>query len=101
MAHISREEVERIAALARLSLSNDEAERMATELDTILGYVETLAEVDTAGIAPTSHVIPLPTPLREDRGEASLDPEVAMANAPEREGTAFVVPKVIEAEQEG
>ncbi len=101
MAHISREEVERIAALARLSLSNDEAERMATELDTILGYVETLAEVDTAGIAPTSHVIPLPTPLREDRGGPSLDPEVAVANAPEREGTAFVVPKVIEAEQEG
>ena len=101
MAHISREEVERIAALARLSLSNDEAERMATELDTILGYVETLAEVDTAGIAPTSHVIPLPTPLREDRGGPSLDPEVAVGNAPEREGTAFVVPKVIEAEQEG
>ncbi len=101
MAHISREEVERIAALARLSLSNDEAERMATELDTILGYVETLGEVDTAGIAPTSHVIPLPTPLREDRGGPSLDPEVAVANAPEREGTAFVVPKVIEAEQEG
>ncbi len=101
MAHISREEVERIAALARLSLSNDEAERMATELDTILGYVETLAEVDTAGIAPTSHVIPLPTPLREDRGGPSLDPELAVANAPEREGTAFVVPKVIEAEQEG
>ncbi len=101
MAHISREEVERIAALARLSLSNDEAERMATELDTILGYVETLAEVDTAGIAPTSHVSPLPTPLREDRGGPSLDPQVALANAPEREGTAFVVPKVIEAEQEG
>ncbi len=101
MAHITREEVERIAALARLSLSKDEAERMATELDTILGYVETLAEVDTAGIAPTSHVIPLPTPLREDRGGPSLDPELALANAPEREGTAFVVPKVIEAEQEG
>ncbi len=101
MAHITREEIERIAALARLSLSNDEAERMATELGTILGYVETLAKVDTAGIAPTSHVIPLPTPLREDRGGPSLDPELALANAPEREGTAFVVPKVIEAEQEG
>ncbi len=101
MAPITREEIERIAALARLSLSNDEAERMATELDTILGYVETLAEVDTAGIAPTSHVIPLPTPLREDRGGPSLVPEGAVANAPEREGTAFVVPKVIEAEQEG
>ncbi len=101
MAQITREEVERIAALAHLSLSNEEAERMAAELDSILGYVATLAEVDTEGIAPTSHVIPLPTPLREDRGGPSLDPEVAVANAPEREGTAFVVPKVIEAEQEG
>ena len=101
MGHITREEVERIAALARLSLSNDEAERMVAELDTILGYVETLAEVDTEGISPTSHVISLPTPLREDRGGPSLDPEMALANAPEREGTAFVVPKVIEAEQEG
>ena len=100
MAQITREEVERIAALARLSLSNEEAERMAADLDSILGYVATLAEVDTEGIAPTSHAIPLPTPLREDRGESSLDPEVALANAPEREGSAFVVPKVIEAEQE-
>ncbi len=74
MAHITREEVERIAALARLSLSNDEAERMTTDLDTILGYVETLAEVDTEGIAPTSHVISLPAPFREDRGGPSLDP---------------------------
>ena len=58
-------------------------------------------EVDTEGIAPTSHAIPLETPLREDRCEASLEPEVALANAPERDGSAFVVPKVIEAEQEG
>ena len=101
MAHITREEVERIAALACLSLTNDEAERMATELDTILGSVEALAEVDTEGVAPTSHAIPLVTPLREDRGEPALDPEVALANAPERAGSAFVVPKVIEAEQEG
>jgi aspartyl-tRNA(Asn)/glutamyl-tRNA(Gln) amidotransferase subunit C len=82
VTHITREEVERIAALARLSLSNDEAMRMASELDTILGYVETLDEVDTEGIAPTSHAIPLPTPLREDHGAPSLDPEVAVANAP-------------------
>ncbi len=53
MVHITREEVERIAALARLSLSDDEAERMVAELDTILGYVETLAEVDTEGVSPT------------------------------------------------
>jgi aspartyl-tRNA(Asn)/glutamyl-tRNA(Gln) amidotransferase subunit C len=101
MAHISRDEVERVAALARLSLSEAEATQMAVELEAILAYVETLAEVDTAGIDPTSHPIALATPLREDRAEAPLDPELALANAPEREGSAFVVPKVIEGEEEG
>ena len=101
MAHITRDEVERVAALARLLLSDEEAGRMAAELDTILGYVETLERLDTAGVEPTSHVIPLATPLRQDRAEAPLDAELALANAPERGGSAFVVPKVIEGEEEG
>jgi len=101
MAHLTRDDVERVAALARLSLSDEEVERMAVELDTILAYVELLDEVDTTGIEPTSHVIPLATPLREDRSVPGLDPELAVANAPERHGSAFVVPKVIEGEEEG
>jgi aspartyl-tRNA(Asn)/glutamyl-tRNA(Gln) amidotransferase subunit C len=101
MAHITRDEVERVAALARLLLSDEEAERMAAELDTILEYVETLGQLDTNGVEPTSHVIPLATPLRQDRAVAPLDSELALANAPEREGSAFVVPKVIEGEEEG
>ena len=101
MAHITRGDVERIAALARLSLSDEEADRMAGELDTILEYVETLAEIDTEGIGPTSHAIPLAAPLREDRAVPGMDPELAIGNAPERAGSAFVVPKVIEGEEEG
>jgi aspartyl-tRNA(Asn)/glutamyl-tRNA(Gln) amidotransferase subunit C len=101
MAHITRDEVERVAALARLLLSDEEAERVAAELDTILGYVETLGRLDTDGVEPTSHVIPLATPLRQDRAVAPLDVELVLANAPEREGSAFVVPKVIEGEEEG
>jgi len=101
MAHITREEVERVAALARLSLTDEEAERMAEELDRILEYVEALEQVDTEGVEPTSHVMSLRTPLREDRAVESLDSELALANAPLREGTAFVVPKVIEGEEEG
>jgi aspartyl-tRNA(Asn)/glutamyl-tRNA(Gln) amidotransferase subunit C len=101
MAHITRAEVERVAALARLSLSDAEAGRMAAELDSILDYVETLEAVDTAGVEPTSHVMPLATPLREDRPEPPLDPELALANAPESDGSAFVVPRVIESEEEG
>jgi len=100
MSRISRAEVERIASLARLSLSDAESDRLAGELDTILEYVETLSEVEIEGVEPTAHVIPLATPLREDRAVAPMDPELAVANAPERSGSAFVVPKVIEGEEE-
>lgn len=101
MAHITRAEVDRIASLARLSLSDAEAEHAAADLDEILGYVELLEQVDTEGVEATSHVIPLATPLREDRAVEPMDPELAVANAPLHQGTAFVVPKVIEGEEEG
>ena len=96
-----REEVERAAALARLSLDEAELSRLARELDAILAYVAALARVDTQGVPPTAHVVPLPTPLRSDEPEPPLPVELALANAPEREGSAFVVPKVIEAEEAG
>jgi len=101
VARITREEVEKVAALARLSLLDAAADRMAAELDQILEYAETLSQVDTTDVEPTAHAIPLPTPLREDRALPPLDPELAIANAPEREGFAFVVPKVIEGDEEG
>ena len=101
MPRITRKEVHGVAKLVRLALSDEEAERMTTDLDHILEYVETLRELDTEGIEPTAHAIPLETPLREDRAVPGIDPEIAVANAPESIGTAFVVPKVIEGEDEG
>jgi aspartyl-tRNA(Asn)/glutamyl-tRNA(Gln) amidotransferase subunit C len=101
MARITRAEVHRVAKLARLSLSDEEAERMTSDLDHILEYVETLRELDTRGIEPTAHAIPLATPMREDRAEPAIAPEFAVANAPESIDSAFVVPKVIEGEDEG
>ncbi len=101
MARITRAEVERVASLARLSLSDEEAETLVGELDSLLGYVESLQELDTSGIAPTSHPISLPTPMRDDRLVGVMDPELAVANAPESAETAFVVPKVIDSEAEG
>jgi aspartyl-tRNA(Asn)/glutamyl-tRNA(Gln) amidotransferase subunit C len=98
---IGAHEVERIAALARLSVDPSAAARLASELEAILGYAEQLAALDTAGVEPTSHPIALATPLRDDAPAPPLDPELALANAPEREGSAFVVPKVIEGEDEG
>ena len=101
MPRIARADVERVASLARLSVSDEEADRLAAELDSLLEYVETLRQVDTDGIEPTSHVIPMATPMRHDRSVPGLDPELALANAPERGDSAFVVPKVIEGEDEG
>ena len=101
MSRMTREEVERIAHLARLRLSQEEAAEMASQLESILGYVELLGTLDTSQVEPTSHVIPLATPMREDRPGASYPPETAVANAPARDGTAFAVPKVLEGEDEG
>lgn len=98
---ISREEVEQIAVLARLSLDEAELAAMAKDLDRILDYVADLQALDTEGIEPTAHAIPLATPVREDRAEPPMDPELAVANAPASAGTAFVVPKVIEGEEGG
>lgn len=101
MSHISPEDVARIAHLARLRLDEAERRAMARDLEAVLVHVETLAQVDTEDVPPTSHVLPLPTPLRDDEPEPSLDPEEALANAPARSGTAFAVPKVLDTEAEG
>jgi aspartyl-tRNA(Asn)/glutamyl-tRNA(Gln) amidotransferase subunit C len=101
MSHITRDEVQHVVALARLTLSEGELDRMSSELDAILGYVETLSAVDTEGVAPTAHVIPLATPLRDDHPVAPIDPARAVANAPQSAGSAFVVPRVIDGEEEG
>jgi aspartyl-tRNA(Asn)/glutamyl-tRNA(Gln) amidotransferase subunit C len=99
MPRIQRAEVERIADLARLELSPGEAERMTTELEAILAYVEALQAIDTDQVEPTAHAIPVRTPLRDDSPGPVLEPERALANAPERDGFAFVVPKVLDEDE--
>ena len=95
---ITKEEVEQVARLARLSLTDDEKERFTAQLDSILGYIEKLNELKTDGIEPTSHVLPLSNVWREDVMETSIigTPEEILANAPDREGPFFKVKKVIE-----
>jgi aspartyl-tRNA(Asn)/glutamyl-tRNA(Gln) amidotransferase subunit C len=99
MPRINPAEVERIADLARLELAPGEAQRMTDELEAILGYVASLEQIDTTGVEPTVHAIPISTPLRDDVAVAPLDPDRALANAPERSGTAFVVPKVLDEDE--
>lgn len=99
MSRISREDVEKTAALARLLLDESEMEAMTRDLDRILEQADQLQELDTEGIEPTAHCLPLSTPLRPDKAISGIDPDRAVANAPVREGSAFVVPKVIEGEE--
>lgn len=96
---ISAQDVEYLAHLARIQLSAEEIRRFAGELSEILGYVEKLKRVDTEGVAPTSHVLPLANVFREDQTRPSLAPGEALANAPDPEGPFFRVPKIIEATQ--
>ncbi|MFO0691321.1 MAG: Asp-tRNA(Asn)/Glu-tRNA(Gln) amidotransferase subunit GatC [Myxococcota bacterium] len=88
----------RVAALARLALSEAEIDGMARDLEQILAHVASLDALDTRDVPPTLHGFDLPTPLRPDRPAPPLDPELAVANAPARQGTAFLVPKVLEEE---
>lgn len=93
---ITRQQVEHVAKLARLALSEDEQTLFSRQLSSILTYVETLNRVDTSQAEPTSHVIPIQNVLREDEVTPSLPRDAALANAPDSDQGCFRVPKIIE-----
>ncbi len=91
---LTLQEVEHIASLARLRLTEEEKARYREQLSAILDYMAKLKELDTAHIEPTATVLPLRTVLRPDAVRPSLLPEEWQANAPEAEGQMFRVPPV-------
>lgn len=98
---VDKEQVRKIAGLARIAMSDDEIDALVPELNNILGWVEQLGEVDVTGIAPMASVIPSKTLLRDD--VINADPltggnvrDKVLANAPVAEHGFFAVPKVIE-----
>lgn len=95
-AHLTREDVLRIAELARLELTNDEVELFTRQLADILRYVEQIQSLDTAGVTPTSHVTHRPVE-RDDTVHETLPRSAALANAPDaaNEAGLFKVPRVI------
>ena len=93
---IAKKDVEHVAKLARLRLTEEEKEKFGKQLSDILEYVEKLNELDTARIEPTSHVVALKNVMREDEVKPSLPVEEVLSNAPAREGKYFKVPKIIE-----
>ena len=93
---LTLEEVEHIAALARLRLTAEEKALYRVQLSAILEYMTALGGLDTAGIEPTATVLPLRTVLRPDEARASLTPGELLANAPATAEQMFRVPPVLE-----
>jgi len=98
---ITMGDVEHVARLSRLALTDQEKERMRRELDGNLSYIDKLRALDTADVPPTSHAVPMTNVMREDEPRPSLSQEEMLANAPERIGEFFRVPKIIEEGVEG
>ena len=96
MKEIGIEDVEHVAMLARLELSDDEKQAMTSQLRDILRYVEKLNELDTESVEPTAHILPVRNVTRPDELRPSLDPEAVLQNAPKRTGALFRVPRVVE-----
>ncbi len=96
MAKITRKDVEHVARLARLELSEDEKARMTDQLDAILGYFDSLSRLDTTEVEPMTTVIPTVSVMRDDEVRPSLPLEQALAGAPDREDEFFRVPRIIE-----
>jgi aspartyl-tRNA(Asn)/glutamyl-tRNA(Gln) amidotransferase subunit C len=93
---ITPEQVDYVALLGRLALEPEEKAKYLGQLDDILKYMDMLAEVDTEDVEPMAGPVELYTPLREDEVKPSLQIQEALSNAPDRDGTSFRVPKVIE-----
>ena len=95
MKKISKNEVEHITHLARLSLNEGELEKVTVQLNTILSYMEKLNELETSNVEPTTHVFSVCNAFREDIVLESLPREKVLVNAPRQDGESFHVPKVI------
>lgn len=93
---LTRAEVEHVARLARLQLTEEECDAFTLQLNDILKFVEQLNALDTGDIEPMAHAIPVANVFRPDQVCPSMDPELALANAPDRVNNYFRVPKVLE-----
>lgn len=94
---IDETQVRKVAKLSRLELSDAEVGQFTGQLSAILGYVEKMNELDTGDVEPLAHCLPISNVLRPDAVKESLGTEKALANAPQRDGDFFKVPKILDA----
>ena len=96
MKEITVKDIEYVAELARLDLTDEEKKLLTPQLKDILGYVEKLSQLDTDKIVPTSHILSLKNVLRHDQRKKSLDQGEVMDMAPKKQDGMFRVPRIIE-----
>ncbi len=89
-------DVKYVANLARLSLTEAEEQKLGSQLNSILGYIEKLKEVDVSNVEPTAHAFPIVNVWRADEIKPGLTNEEALQNAPSKANGLFVVPKIVE-----
>ena len=92
---LTRADVEKVALLARLRLTDEQLDAMTSELQQIVGYVDQLAEVPTDGVEPMAHAVELRNVLKDDSVEASLPRDAALSNAPSHDDVGYLVPAVL------
>lgn len=93
---IDKEQVKKVAKLSRLQLSEAEVEEFTHQLSAILDYMEKLNELDTTNVEPLAHCLPISNVFRTDEVKESLGTEKTLANAPQRDGDFFKVPKILD-----
>jgi aspartyl-tRNA(Asn)/glutamyl-tRNA(Gln) amidotransferase subunit C len=99
MTNISKEEVEHVANLARLSLSEEEIAKFGEQMGAILEHASAVSKIDTTGVIPTSHPIKMENVLRDDVVGESLTQEQALSGAPQEQDRRFVVPQILDTEE--
>ena len=93
---VNRQEVQRVALLARLDLSEAETDELVAHFDKVLAYMDKLNELDTDGVEPLAHAVEMETPLRDDRVTSQAGADTLLQNAPQRQADFLKVPKIIE-----
>ncbi|MEC5424338.1 Asp-tRNA(Asn)/Glu-tRNA(Gln) amidotransferase subunit GatC [Virgibacillus sp. C22-A2] len=96
MADITKEQVKHVAHLARLAITEEEAEMFTDQLSSIISYAEQLNELDTEGVEPTTHVLEIKNVLRKDESKQWITQEEALKNAPDKKDGHFRVPSILE-----
>lgn len=93
---ITTDNVKYVAKLARLNVTEDEAVKLANEMESIITFADMLSEIDTSSVAPTNHAMKVQNVFREDKVTGSYDREAILKNAPSQDEGCYLVPKVVE-----